>query len=122
MAFQLWAKGDLRRDEPHTGQGTLYPTSNMFDGIRTFADLGCNVGYFTCWLCHQLKSTQLKGLMVDAHADAIEDARWHVATNNLRNVHVLHGLVGTRGKGASEFFRACFKCCFNRNPAGYFLE
>jgi FkbM family methyltransferase len=85
-------------------EGTLYPTSNMLDGIRTFADLGCNVGYFTCWLCHQLKSTQLKGLMVDAHADAIEDARWHVATNNLRNVHVLHGLVGTRGKGGQASF------------------
>jgi hypothetical protein len=68
MAFQLWSRGDLRRDEPHTGQGTLHSTSNMLDGIRTFADLDCNAGYFTRWLCHQLKSTQLKGLMVDAHA------------------------------------------------------
>ena len=120
MAFQLWAKGDLRRDEPHTGQGTLYPTSNMFDGIRTFAALGCNVGYFTCWLCHQLKSTQLKGLMVDAHADAIEDARWHVATNNLRNVHVLHGLVGTRGKGGKRVFSCILQVLFQPQPRRIF--
>jgi FkbM family methyltransferase len=86
-------------------EGTLYPAANMLGGIRTFADLGCNAGYFTCWLCHQLKSTQLKGLMVDAHTDAIEDARWHVAANNLRDVHVLHGLVGTRGNGGqADFF------------------
>jgi hypothetical protein len=38
-----------------------------------------------------------------------EDARWHVTTTNPRHVHVLHGLVGTRGKGASEFFHAYFK-------------
>src|SRR5580658_2950286 len=24
--------------------------------IQTFADLGCNVGYFTCWLCDKLKT------------------------------------------------------------------
>jgi FkbM family methyltransferase len=76
----------------------------MLDGVRTFADLGCNVGYFTCWLCHQLQSTQLKGLMVDAHADVIEDARWHVAANNLCNVQVLLGLVGTRGSGGQAGF------------------
>jgi len=85
-------------------KGTLYSAANTLDGIRTFADLGCNVGYFTCWLCHQLKSTQLKGLIVDANADAVEDARWHVATNNLRNVQVLRGLVGTRGSGGQASF------------------
>jgi FkbM family methyltransferase len=85
-------------------EGTLYPGTNLLGDIRTFADLGCNAGYFTCWLCHQLKSRQLKGLMVDAHTDAIEDARWHVATNSLNDVHVLHGLIGLGGKGGPANF------------------
>lgn len=98
-------------------KGTLYSTPDMPEGIRTFADLGCNVGYFTCWLCHQLKSTQLKGLMADANADAVEDARWHVTTNNLRNVHVLHGLVGTGGKGGqASFFVHTSNVCSTATP------
>jgi FkbM family methyltransferase len=98
-------------------KGTLYSTSNMSGEIRTFADLGCNVGYFTCWLSHQLKSTQLKGLMVDANADAIEDAQWHVTNNNLCHVHVLHGLVGTREKeGQASFFVHTSNVCSTAAP------
>jgi FkbM family methyltransferase len=93
-------------------EGTVYTTSNLPANIRTFADLGCNVGYFTCWLCHQLRSTQLKGLMVDANAEAVEDARWQIATNHLRDVRALHGLVGVNGNGgqASFFVHAANVC------------
>jgi FkbM family methyltransferase len=98
-------------------KGALYSIPDMPEVIRTFADLGCNVGYFTCWLCHQLKSTQLKGLMADANADAVEEAQWHVTTNNLRNVHVLHGLVGTRGKGGqASFFVHTSNVCSTAAP------
>jgi hypothetical protein len=38
--------------------GTLYGSKDLPANIRTFADIGCNVGYFTCWLCQQLGSTQ----------------------------------------------------------------
>jgi len=82
----------------------VYSASDLPPNIRTFADLGCNVGYFTCWLCDQLKSRQVKGLMVDANAEAVEDARWQVAANNLSDVHVLHGLVGTGRKDEEATF------------------
>jgi FkbM family methyltransferase len=85
--------------------GTVYSTADLPAGVRTFADLGCNVGFFTCWLCHQFKTTQVKGLMVDANADAVADARWQVQANHLRDVRVLHGLAGTRTEsGEAAFF------------------
>ena len=85
--------------------GQVYSLANLPGNIRTFADLGCNVGFFTCWLCDQLKTTQLKGLMVDANAEAVEDARWQVAANGLKDVQVLHGLAGTRtDTGEATFF------------------
>jgi FkbM family methyltransferase len=84
---------------------TVYSASDLPANIRTFADLGCNVGYFTCWLCDHLKHQQVKGLMVDANAEAVEDARWQVTANNLSDVHVLHGLVGTgRKDGEATFY------------------
>jgi FkbM family methyltransferase len=83
---------------------TVYSASDLPPNIRTFADLGCNVGYFTCWLCDHFKLRQVKGLMVDANADAVEDARWQVAANNFSDVHVLHGLVGTGRKDGDATF------------------
>jgi FkbM family methyltransferase len=85
--------------------GTVYSKANLPASVRTFADLGCNVGFFTCWLCDQFKTTSVKGLMVDANADAVADARWQVAANRLRDVQVLHGLAGTRTEtGEATFF------------------
>jgi FkbM family methyltransferase len=95
----------------------LYPPSEMPKQVRTFADLGCNVGYFLCWLSHEAKSNQLKGLMVDANEETLEDARWHAEVNGLRNVHVLHGLVGN-GDSADEadFFLHISNICSSATP------
>jgi FkbM family methyltransferase len=86
-------------------RAALYPTSELPANIRTFADLGCNVGYFTCWLCQQVKGKELRGLMVDANSEVIDDARWHVETNGWREIHVLQGFVGTSSPEQEvEFF------------------
>jgi len=98
-------------------KGELYSTSDMPADIRAFADLGCNVGYFTCWLGDRLNSRQIKGLMVDANADAVEDAQWHVEVNNLKDVHVLHGLVGVKGEqGQASFFLHTSNVCSTAAP------
>lgn len=75
-------------------QSQLYTLADLPDNITTFADLGCNVGYFTCWLTHQLNGKKIKGIMVDANPDAVEEARWHAAANQLHAVHAVHGLAG----------------------------
>src|SRR6266571_3902008 len=56
-------------------KGNLYDASLLPPAFQTFADLGCNVGYFTCWLAHLAKGRQLKGLMLDANSEAVEEAR-----------------------------------------------
>ena len=98
-------------------RGELYSTSDLPANISSFADLGCNVGYFTCWLCDRMNSRQMRGLMVDANAEAVEDAKWHVEANNLTNVHVLHGLVGAEHKsGQASFFLHTSNVCSTAAP------
>src|SRR5687767_15398481 len=41
----------------------LYDATLLPKDFSTFADLGCNVGYFTCWLGHLAKERPIKGLM-----------------------------------------------------------
>lgn len=97
----------------------LYSISDLPGDIRSFADLGCNVGYFTCWLCDRMNSRQMQGLMVDANAEAVEDAKWHVKANNLANVHVLHGLLGAENRGGTAgFFLHVSNVCSTAAPPG----
>jgi FkbM family methyltransferase len=97
--------------------GKLYSISDLPSNIHTFADLGCNAGYFTCWLCDRLKNRQIKGLMVDANAEAVEDAEWHVRMNNLNGVHVLHGLLGVESEsGRADFFLHVSNVCSTAVP------
>jgi FkbM family methyltransferase len=98
---------------------SLYAVSGLPMHIRTFVDLGCNVGYFTCWLCRETKNTELKGLIVDANPEAIEDAQWHVEANGFRNVHVLHGLAGAGAQeGESDFFVHVSNVVSTASPQG----
>jgi FkbM family methyltransferase len=85
-------------------QSSLYPHSEIPTPLRTFADIGCNAGYFLCWLCREAKTTSLKGLLVDANDEILEDAKWHVEANGLKDVHVAHGLVGTNKSGETADF------------------
>jgi len=85
-------------------KGNLYDASLLPPSFQTFADLVCNVGYFTCWLAHLSKGRPLKGLMLDANPDAVEEARWHAQANGLKEVFGLHGIVGEGGKNSSADF------------------
>src|SRR3954469_11347189 len=62
--------------------------------IETFADLGCNVGYFTCLLAHLNPGRRLRGLMIDANPDVVREAGWHAEVNQMKEVYAMHGIVG----------------------------
>ena len=96
----------------------IYTMTNLPKDIRSFADLGCNVGYFTCWLHHELGRPRLKGLMVDANADAVEEARWHVQANQFQDVQVLCGLVGTPAEAEATFYLHRSNICSAAVPPG----
>ena len=86
-------------------KGILYDAALLPKDFTTFVDLGCNVGYFTCWLAHLAAGRKLKGLMLDANPYAVKDAQWHAEANGMNQVFGIHGLVGegTRG-GAADFY------------------
>jgi FkbM family methyltransferase len=86
-------------------KGSLYEAALLPEGLSTFADLGCNVGYFTCWLAHQVHGRKLKGLMFDANPQAVEEARWHAKANGMSEVFGLHGILGESSPtGAVDFY------------------
>jgi FkbM family methyltransferase len=86
--------------------GNLYDESLLPQNFNTFADLGCNVGYFTCWLAHLARGrSKIRGLMIDANPDAVKESQWHMQANHLHEVFVVHGIVGEGRPGeSSEFF------------------
>jgi FkbM family methyltransferase len=62
--------------------------------IRTFADIGSNVGYFGCLLAHTQGTKQIAGVMIDANAEMIEESSWHCRENGLADIHPVYGVVG----------------------------
>jgi len=86
-------------------KGNLYDPELLPKHFTTFADLGCNVGYFTCWLAHQAQGRILKGVMLDANPDAVEEARWHAQANGMPDVAGIHGILGEESPtGAVDFY------------------
>jgi FkbM family methyltransferase len=74
------------------------------DDIGSFADVGCNCGFFTCFLCNALGRKDLIGLMVDANPEMVRESEWHVETNGLRRVEVVWGVMGAKSSVATEAF------------------
>jgi FkbM family methyltransferase len=86
-------------------KGNLYDASLLPSHFTTFADLGCNVGYFTCWLAHLAHGRTLRGLMLDANPAAVEEARWHARANVMQEVFGIHGIAGEGSTGEfGEFY------------------
>lgn len=83
----------------------LYSADSLPENFTTFADLGCNVGYFSCWLAHQAHGRPLQGMMIDANPAAVTEARWHAQINSWQDIHAIHGVIGDRsGRETTDFF------------------
>jgi FkbM family methyltransferase len=86
-------------------RGNLYDAALLPAGFTTFADLGCNVGYFTCWLAHLAHGRKLRGLMLDANPQAVEEAAWHAQANGMHEVFGIPGIAGEGKPGDfAEFY------------------
>lgn len=62
--------------------------------VETVVDLGCNIGYFTCYLGSRTAPSSIDGLLVDPNADVIEECRWHLAENGFTRCRTLCAAVG----------------------------
>jgi FkbM family methyltransferase len=67
-----------------------------FEGrdIKTFVDLGSNVGYFTCYAMERIQNADAFGMSVDANPKMADETRFHIEDNNWRNVKGIWGVVG----------------------------
>ena len=82
-----------------------YAALERYRDVRSFADLGCNCGYFTVFIAAHNDPATIRGLAIDAHPAMVEATRWHVERNGLRGVEPLWGLVGSTSEGdAGRFF------------------
>jgi FkbM family methyltransferase len=85
--------------------GDSYDVNLLPDNYSTFADLGCNVGFFACLLAFHAKGRRIRGIMVDANPAVLSEARWHVQKNNWLDVFVMEGLIGDANQtGKADFF------------------
>jgi len=99
--------------------GTMYPRSKLPTQVERFVDLGCNVGFFACWLAESYGATSLKGLMIDANKEVVEEAAWHARTNHWQEVFAVHGVAGERSpSGRADFYVYWSNYCSatQRNP------
>ncbi len=85
-------------------KGNLYDAALLPPHFTNFADLGCNVGYFTCWLAHLARGRKLRGLMLDANPEALKEGQWHATINQFPEVFAFNGIVGEGAPGNSADF------------------
>lgn len=100
--------------------GAMYPRSKLPANVERFVDLGCNAGYFACWLAELSGARALKGLMIDANKEVVQEADWHARANHWREVFAVHGLAGERSaSGQADFYLYWSNYCSSttRNPS-----
>jgi len=67
-----------------------------FEGrtVKTFVDLGSNVGYFTCYAMERIQDNDAFGIAVDANPKMAEETAFHIGDNGWHNVKGISGVVG----------------------------
>ena len=71
--------------------------------VKTVGDLGCNTGFFCCYLRHYFDRTNFRGIGIDANPAILKNAERNLELNNLKDIRLLNGLVGG-AKGTSQKF------------------
>ena len=72
--------------------------------VKTFIDLGSNVGYFTCYAADRIGRDAL-GLAVNANPKMAEETKWHIDQNGWPRVKGLWAVVGyPSDMGEAPFF------------------
>ena len=89
-----------------------YDQAILRQGLKTFVDLGCNIGLFACRAAHLVRSPNLKALLVDANPRVLEEVEWHLKRNQFKNMVPVLGVVGVSdSRDKIEFFLNDFNVC-----------
>ena len=87
--------------------GNCYDATLLPENYSTFADLGCNVGYFACLLAHHAGGRPIRGIMIDANPLVISEARWHIQANKWTDLHAIQGVAGNVSETGEADFYVC---------------
>ncbi len=71
----------------------VYRDPFMGGPVRTFVDLGSNVGYFTCYAADRIGNDAI-GISVDANPKMAAETQWHIEQNGWGRVKGLWSVVG----------------------------
>jgi FkbM family methyltransferase len=63
--------------------------------VKTVIDLGCNVGFFCCYLRHYFGRGDFLGFGIDANVAVLERAERNLHRNGLDAIELFYGLVGS---------------------------
>lgn len=96
--------------------GDTYTQFLSENPIRTFIDVGCNTGFFTCLLAVYNDTTLLKGILIDADPEVLEESKWHLRTNNLLRCDTICALVGPSGSSTVDFYVSDFNISSSAIP------
>lgn len=72
--------------------------------VRTVIDLGCNIGFFFCYLRHFFGRTDFRGFGMDANVTVLEQAERHLGRNGLNRIELFNGLVGSTSEASTRDF------------------
>jgi FkbM family methyltransferase len=72
--------------------------------VHSVVDLGCNVGFFSCYLRYFFNRNDFRGFGVDANAQVLTRARRNLDSNGLQGIKLLHGLVGASAENSNQDF------------------
>lgn len=87
-----WLESLLTADEIFSRE--IYGAAFADREIKTFIDVGCNVGYFPLYAAERTGRKDLRGLVVDGNEEMARESKWHVDQAGLSQTRVRHGLVG----------------------------
>jgi FkbM family methyltransferase len=83
----------------------MYRFGVDYGSIRTFADLGANVGFFPLFVADEGRSTSLQGVAVEANEQLMHEIQWHLRVNGLTGVKPVVGLAGAAPhKDLTDFY------------------
>ena len=86
------------------GRATYREALERAGEVRTVVDLGCNVGFFCCYLRSFYKRSDFAGLGIDANRALLKRARRNLDLNGLGGIALVEGLVGAEGAGEAQAF------------------
>ena len=77
----------------------------VFDmrSVRSFCDLGCNLGFFSVWIASKI-GRKAKGLLIEANPHLVTHVKELLRTNHLTECHAFDGAVGAGLEGGTTEF------------------